>query len=86
MPDLDKIYVSVILPLRLEWEPVYRVPEEIAGSGSVNVGDRVTVRFAARLYSGVVSAVNVTPAAHIKKVFPIVSLDKNLDPVSVNEL
>lgn len=86
MPDLDKIYVSVILPLRLEWEPVYRVPEEIAGSGSVNVGDRVTVRFAARLYSGVVSAVNVTPAAHIKKVFPIVSLDKNLDSVSVNEL
>lgn len=86
MPDLDKIYVSVILPLRLEWEPVYRVPEEIAGSGSVNVGDRVTVRFAARLYSGVVSAVNVTPAAHIKKVFPIVSLDKNMDPVSVNEL
>ena len=86
MPDLDKIYVSVILPLRLEWEPVYRVPEEIAGSASVNVGDRVTVRFAARLYSGVVSAVNVTPAAHIKKVFPIVSLDKNLDPVSVNEL
>lgn len=86
MPDLGKIYVSVILPLRLEWEPVYRVPEEIAGSGSVNVGDRVTVRFAARLYSGVVSAVNVTPAAHIKKVFPIVSLDKNLDPVSVNEL
>lgn len=86
MPDLDKIYVSVILPLRLEWEPVYRVPEEIAGSGSVNVGDRVTVRFAARLYSGVVSAVNVTPAAHIKKVFPIVSLDKNLDHVSVNEL
>lgn len=86
MPDLDKIYVSVILPLRLEWEPVYRVPEGIAGSGSVNVGDRVTVRFAARLYSGVVSAVNVTPAAHIKKVFPIVSLDKNLDPVSVNEL
>lgn len=86
MPDLDKIYVSVILPLRLEWEPVYRVPEEIAGSGSVNVGDRVTVRFAARLYSGVVSTVNVTPAAHIKKVFPIVSLDKNLDPVSVNEL
>lgn len=86
MPDLDKIYVSVILPLRLEWEPVYRVPEEIAGSCSVNVGDRVTVRFAARLYSGVVSAVNVTPAAHIKKVFPIVSLDKNLDPVSVNEL
>ena len=86
MPDLDKIYVSVILPLRLEWEPVYRVPEVIAGSASVNVGDRVTVRFAARLYSGVVSAVNVTPAAHIKKVFPIVSLDKNLDPVSVNEL
>lgn len=86
MPDLDKIYVSVILPLRLEWEPVYRVPEEIAGSCSANVGDRVTVRFAARLYSGVVSAVNVTPAAHIKKVFPIVSLDKNLDPVSVNEL
>lgn len=86
MPDLDKIYVSVILPLRLEWEPVYRVPEEIAGSGSVNVGDRVTVCFAARLYSGVVSAVNVTPAAHIKKVFPIVSLDKNMDPVSVNEL
>lgn len=86
MPDLGKIYVSVILPLRLEWEPVYRVPEEIAGNGSVNVGDRVTVRFAARLYSGVVSAVNVTPAAHIKKVFPIVSLDRNLDPVSVNEL
>ena len=35
-------YIQVILPLRLEWEPYYSLPEGVR----VEVGDRVRVLFA----------------------------------------
>ena len=35
-------YIQVILPLRLEWEPCYRLPEGVRAG----VGDRVRVQFA----------------------------------------
>lgn len=50
-------YISVILPLKLEWEPFYALPDGIEAC----VGERVRVVFAGRLYLGVVSAVDVTP-------------------------
>lgn len=50
-------YISVILPLKLGWEPFYALPEGIRAC----IGDRVRVVFAGRLYLGVVSAVDVVP-------------------------
>ncbi|MGM9785553.1 MAG: primosomal protein N' [Candidatus Cryptobacteroides sp.] len=60
-----RIFISVILPLRLEWEPCYAVEGD--GSGIV-VGDRVRVDFAGRNYVGVVSEVGIEPCADVAKI------------------
>ncbi len=56
-------FISVIVPLRLEWEPVYA-----AASKNVAVGDRFTVNFAGKEYVAVVSGVNARPTTPIEKV------------------
>lgn len=48
-------FIQVILPLKLEWEPFYKVPD----GAVVEVGDRVWLSFARRPYLAVVSKVNV---------------------------
>lgn len=50
-------YISVILPLKLSWEPFYSLPNGVDAS----VGDRVELSFAGRRYLGVVSGINVIP-------------------------
>ena len=50
-------YISVILPLKLEWEPYYALPEGIEAS----VGERVKVIFAGKEYTGVISGIDITP-------------------------
>ena len=50
-------YIQVLLPLKLEWEPYYALPEGMSAA----VGDTVTVEFAHRRYEAVVTAVDVTP-------------------------
>ncbi|MGM9736195.1 MAG: primosomal protein N' [Candidatus Cryptobacteroides sp.] len=60
-----RIFISVILPLRLEWEPCYAIDGD--GSGIV-VGDRVRVDFAGRKYVGVVSKVGIEPAADVSRI------------------
>ncbi len=64
-------YISVILPLRLEWVPCYAVPEEMC---PIEVGDRVRVIFANRQYSGVVVETGITPDTDPKKIRPIISV------------
>jgi len=54
----NKAHISVILPLKLAWEPIYSVPE---GTELPSVGDRVLVPFAGRNYLGVVSGTDVVP-------------------------
>ncbi len=82
MEDLK--FISVILPLKLEWEPCYSVrgsSPDIAGSivtahgtdgrgetKEIAVGDRIEVNFAGRRYVGVVSGVGVEPAAEISRI------------------
>lgn len=82
MEDLK--FISVILPLKLEWEPCYSVrggDRGIAGSiaaahgtdgtgitEEIAVGDRIEVNFAGRRYVGVVSGVGVEPAAEISRI------------------
>ncbi|MBP5381865.1 MAG: primosomal protein N', partial [Bacteroidales bacterium] len=50
------------MPLRLNWEPFYKLPEGV----SVAVGDRVRVMFAGRRYVAVVSVVDATPPEGMK--------------------
>ncbi len=89
-------YISVIVPLKLEWEPVYAVPggmeglQEDAGGRSgegggvrkLRVGDMVKVRFAGKEYAAVVSGVRVSPTTALDKVKPVVEV---LDLPGVSE-
>ena len=61
MPN-NPVFIQVILPLRLEWEPYYLIED----GEPVRVGERVQVVFSGRRYIAVVSAVGVTPEEGIK--------------------
>ena len=86
MAEKDKIYVSVILPLRLEWEPCYYLPSGMDGAESVTAGTRVSVRFAGKTYIGVVSAAGIRPEVDEQRILPVLSLADGLWPVSMDEL
>lgn len=69
-------FISVIVPLKLEWEPVYALGGAVKEfctthgkeSRDVAVGDRVRLRFAGKEYVAVVSGVNVNPTTAPDKV------------------
>ena len=75
-------YIQVILPLRLEWEPCYALPEGV----TVQVGDRVRVLFARQEYVGAVSAVGVQPQTDESRILPIRSVDEGLPKVLPGEI
>ncbi|MCR5003802.1 MAG: primosomal protein N' [Bacteroidales bacterium] len=70
--DSGYILVNVILPLRLEWEPVYRLPEELVPE--THVGSKVQVTFAGKKYVSVISSLNATLTVNIDKVLFISKL------------
>lgn len=78
----DPAYIQVILPLRLEWEPCYRVPE----GTSVRIGDRVRVLFARKEYVGAVSAVGVQPQTDENRILPILAAEEGLPKVLPDEI
>ena len=55
-------FIQVILPLKLEWEPYYKVPDGV----EVQEGDRVWLSFAGRPYLAVVSHTDAVPDEGIK--------------------
>ena len=63
-------YITVILPLKLEWEPVYATDDP-----SVDVGSRVSLRFGAGTYVGVVSSVRADALIDPSKVRPILAVE-----------
>ena len=79
----SKKYISVILPLKLEWEPCYYVPEDI---GPLECGDRVKVRFANKEYCAVVSATNIIPETEERKIRPITSIEKGIGRIRPEEI
>lgn len=79
------VYISVILPLKLEWEPSYSLPEGMSPE-AVCVGKRVKVRFANRLYSGVVSAVGILPDTDAAKIRPVESVEDGLESILPEEM
>ncbi len=77
--------ISVILPLKLEWEPCYSLPADIRPE-DVHVGSRVKVRFANRDYSGVVGAVGVVPETDPSKIKPVDSVESGLESIFPQEI
>lgn len=78
----EVLYISVILPLRLEWEPCYAVPQ----GSKIEVGDRVRVRFGAKDYVGVVSAVGITPDIDPKRILPVTYIESDLEKIYQEEI
>lgn len=83
-----RTYISVILPLRLEWEPCYYVSSDReSGEGyEIAVGDRVRVKFAFREYVGVVSAVGMTPDIEPEKIMPVTAVENGLERIAPEEI
>lgn len=77
-----KRYISVILPLKLEWEPCYSVPEGM----EVSVGDRVRVRFANKEYIGAVSGTDISPDIDHSRIQPVISLESGLEKIRDTEI
>ena len=83
-------YISVILPLKLEWEPCYSIPQEESHADvdipDIEKGDRVRVSFAGKEYIGVVSDTDITPDTDIKKILSIKSVERDMDKVFPEEI
>ena len=75
-------YIQVILPLKLEWEPYYKVPE----GQEVKTGDRVRVIFANAFYVAAVSAVDVVPTLDTSRIVPIETVEKDLPAITPKEI
>ena len=73
-------YIKVILPLKLAWEPCYRISEE------VRRGDRVGVRFSGRKYTAVVSETDAVPDVDAGRILPVDTVERHLEPIGENEL
>lgn len=80
-----KTYISVILPLKLEWIPCYHLPEKITSS-DVNVGDRVKVTFANKEYVGVINSIGITPETSPEKIRAVNSIEKGLGRIFPQEI
>ncbi len=76
-------YISVILPLRLEWLPSYSVPAEL---GEVRIGDRVKVVFANRQYIGVVCATGIRPDIDPTRILAVNSIEHDLERILPDEI
>ena len=74
----------MILPLKLEWEPFYSLPEDVC---ALQVGDRVLAPFAGHSYLGVVSAVDATPPYDmVRRVRPIYGPDPRKPHIFPSEI
>ena len=78
-------YISVILPLKLEWEPCYSIPSGMPPE-EIQTGDRVKVIFANKEYFGVVSATGIEPETDPRKIRPILSLEKDMERILPQEI
>ncbi len=76
-----RTYISVILPLKLEWEPCY-----FTTCQDIRTGQRVRVQFAGKEYTGVVSRTGVPPQTSPSKIKEILSIEEGLECISEEEL
>ena len=78
-------FISVILPLKLEWEPCYSLPSSME-QNSISIGERVRVRFAFKEYIGVVSAIGITPDIDPKRIQPVICIETGLEHILPEEI
>ena len=78
-------YLSVIVPLALPWEPVYRLPDG-AEPGDYCIGDRVRVRITGREYVAVVSGLDAASELPPEKIHPCGPVEKGLERISEAEI
>ncbi len=76
----ERKYISVIVPLRLEWEPCYWTTEE------VEVGQTVRVPVKEKEYFGVISAVGIAPTIPPARIREIVRVESDLPRISETEI
>ena len=76
----EKHYISVILPLKLEWDPWYWTDEQIERGG------RVEVLFAGKKYIGVVDRVAQAPEIDPEKVKEIIGTENDIEKIFPEEL
>jgi len=76
----QKYYITVILPLKLSWDPWYYSDREIP------IGTRVNVRFAGRPYTAVVSNCSTNPGIEESIIHPIENIEDRLEPITTEEL
>ena len=85
-----RTYISVILPLKLEWEPCYFIPEELLpaekGIGQNGVGRRVKVNFSGKEYVGVISATGISPKTEISRIKAIKAFEEGLGDILPQEI
>lgn len=77
-----KVYISVILPLKLEWEPCYWADAK----DNPCIGNRVRVMFANREYVGVISDININTTTEEHKIKPILCIEHELEDVFPKEI
>ncbi len=82
MEQNDRKYISVLLPLKLEWAPCYEVPS----GETVSAGDWVRVIFANRPYTGIILETDAAPGTDISRIKTIISVERSLAPVSAAEM
>lgn len=73
-------YISVILPLKLEWNPCYSCPDELM------VGCRVKVPFSGKDYIGVVRNTLEDPEINPKKIKSVISVESGLGRILPEEI
>ena len=76
----QKQYISVILPLRLEWIPCYSADTE------VRQGDRVRVIFANKEYVGVTYRTGIVPDVSPEKIRDIICVENDIPSVLPQEM
>ena len=85
-----RTYISVILPLKLEWEPCYFIPEELLPAekdiGQNGVGRRVKVNFSGKEYVGVISATGISPKTEISRIKAIKAFEEGLGDILPQEI
>lgn len=86
----ERIFVSVILPLKLEWEPCYGVKVSADGKDGLPVkveeGDRVRVMFAGKEYTGVVSETGIVPEIEEAKIKDALAVESGLGRIGKKEI
>lgn len=73
-------FISVILPLKLEWEPCYSTEADLLP------GSRVRVAFAGKEYAGVVSGIDIKPDISPDRIKPIVCVENSLEAIFPEEI